>query len=119
MQKVLILIKKELDVAKLQAQIRQSVEKKITEHQRKFFLREQLKVIQQELGIAKDDRQADVDKFNDRLEALNEIGRAHVWTPVTPWTRMPSSAWKKKKQRKKHEHKIISQGNTKGGDSRL
>ncbi len=68
MQKVLILIKKELDVAKLQVQIRQSVEKKISEHQRKFFLREQLKVIQQELGIAKDDRQADLDRFNERLD---------------------------------------------------
>ena len=27
-----------------------------------------------------------------------EIGRAHVWTPVTQWSRMPSSAWKKKKK---------------------
>ena len=71
MQKVLILIKKELDVAKLQAQIRQSVEKKISDHQRKFFLREQLKVIQRELGIAKDDRTADVDKFTERLADLN------------------------------------------------
>ena len=70
MQKVLILIKKELDVAKLQAQIRQSVEKRISEHQRKFFLREQLKVIQHELGIAKDDREADIDKFNLRLDEL-------------------------------------------------
>ena len=25
-----------------------------------------------------------------------EIGRAHVWTPVTSRSRMPSSAWKKK-----------------------
>ena len=25
-----------------------------------------------------------------------EIGRAHVWTPVTWPSRMPSSAWKKK-----------------------
>ncbi len=70
MQKVLILIKKELDVAKLQAQIRQSVEKRISEHQRKFFLREQLKVIQHELGIAKDDREADIDKFTQRLDKL-------------------------------------------------
>ncbi len=70
MQKVLILIKKELDVAKLQAQIRQSVERKISDHQRKFFLREQLKVIQQELGISKDDRQADIDKFSERLSTL-------------------------------------------------
>ncbi len=70
MQKVLILIKKELDVAKLQAQIRQSVERKISDHQRKFFLREQLKVIQQELGLSKDDRQADIDKFSARIETL-------------------------------------------------
>lgn len=68
MQKVLILIKKELDVAKLQAQIYQSVEKKISDQQRKFFLREQLKIIQQELGMAKDDRLADIEKFNARLE---------------------------------------------------
>ncbi len=71
MQKVLILIKKELDVAKLQAQIHQSVEKKISEQQRKFFLREQLKVIQQELGMAKDDRVADIEKFNARLDQLS------------------------------------------------
>ena len=29
-----------------------------------------------------------------------EIGRAHVWTPVTDQSRMPSSAWKKKKTKK-------------------
>ena len=28
---------------------------------------------------------------------MAEIGRAHVWTPVTRSSRMPSSAWKKKK----------------------
>ena len=27
---------------------------------------------------------------------MKEIGRAHVWTPVTSLSRMPSSAWKKK-----------------------
>ena len=38
---------------------------------------------------------------------VEEIGRAHVWTPVTQWSRMPSSAWKKKKRkrRKKEEKK--------------
>ena len=40
--------------------------------QRKFFLREQLKAIQQELGIAKDDRTADVDRFRERLEGWSE-----------------------------------------------
>ncbi|MEK9893126.1 MAG: endopeptidase La, partial [Pseudomonadales bacterium] len=38
--------------------------------QREFFLRQQLKAIQQELGIAKDDRESDADKFRERLEDL-------------------------------------------------
>ncbi|MES9885496.1 MAG: endopeptidase La, partial [Candidatus Sedimenticola sp. 6PFRAG1] len=38
--------------------------------QREFFLREQLKSIQQELGLEKDDRTAELDKFRDRLSKL-------------------------------------------------
>ncbi len=68
MKKVLVLIKRELEVAKLQTKIRSQVEEKMSEQQRKFFLREQLKVIQKELGIAKDDRTADVERFRERLE---------------------------------------------------
>ncbi|MGB2682481.1 MAG: endopeptidase La, partial [Candidatus Competibacter sp.] len=67
MKKVIVLIKKELEVAQLQTHIRKQVEEKMSEHQRKFFLREQLKTIQQELGIAKDDRTADGDRFRERL----------------------------------------------------
>ncbi len=70
MQKVLVLIKKELEVAKLQTQIREKVEEKMTQQQREFFLREQLKAIQKELGIAKDDRTADIDLYRERLAKL-------------------------------------------------
>ncbi|MBZ0093748.1 MAG: endopeptidase La [Sulfuricellaceae bacterium] len=70
MRKVLVLIKKELDVAKLQSQIREQVEEKMTKQQREFFLREQLKAIQKELGLAKDDRTADVERFRERLAKL-------------------------------------------------
>ncbi len=70
MQKVLILIKKELEVAKLQTQIREKVEEKMTQQQREFFLREQLKAIQKELGIAKDDRTADIELYQGRLKKL-------------------------------------------------
>ncbi|MFP5507405.1 MAG: endopeptidase La [Gammaproteobacteria bacterium] len=80
MKQVLILIRKELEVAKLQTQIREKVDEKMSEQQRKFFLREQLKAIQQELGIAKDDRTADVDRFRERLEGLvlPEPARARI-----------------------------------------
>lgn len=69
LKQVIVLIKKELEVAQLQTKIRKQVEDKMSDHQRKFFLREQLKTIQQELGIAKDDRTADVDRFRERLES--------------------------------------------------
>ncbi len=70
MDKVMHLLKQELEVSRLQSRIRNRVEEKMTEQQRQFFLREQLKEIQKELGISKDDRTADQDKFYDRLEGL-------------------------------------------------
>ncbi len=68
LRKVLKLVKKELQVAKIQAKIHQQVEEAISDNQRKFFLREQLKAIQTELGLAKDDRTADIDTFEKRMK---------------------------------------------------
>ncbi|ABK43059.1 ATP dependent PIM1 peptidase, Serine peptidase, MEROPS family S16 [Magnetococcus marinus MC-1] len=70
LEKVLTLLKKELEVVKLQNKIQRQVEEGIAEHQRQFFLREQLKEIQKELGITKDDRTAEIDRFRERLEKL-------------------------------------------------
>ncbi len=71
MELVLVLLHKELEVARLQAEIRSEVEQKMSKHQREFFLREELKVIQRELGIAKDDKTADIDEFKERMQARN------------------------------------------------
>lgn len=68
MEKTLLLLKKELEVARLQEEINESVNSSIDEHQREFFLRQQLKAIQQELGISKDDKTSDVDEFQKRLK---------------------------------------------------
>ncbi len=70
MKMVLPLLQKELQVARLQSEISQEVNKKINERQRTFFLREQMKTIQEELGITKDDRSADVEMFEERLAGL-------------------------------------------------
>ncbi len=67
MERVLVLLHKELEVARLQSEIRTEVEQKMSKHQREFFLREELKVIQRELGIAKDDRTSDIDTFRERM----------------------------------------------------
>lgn len=68
MEKVLPLLRKEVEVAKLQKELSAEVNRKIVERQREFFLKEQLKIIQQELGITKDDRSADADEFRARLD---------------------------------------------------
>lgn len=70
MEKVLDLLHNELELAKAQKKIRESVEERMQKQQREFFLKEQLKAIQKELGIAKDDRTAELDKFKERLEPL-------------------------------------------------
>ncbi|MEQ1445338.1 hypothetical protein, partial [Salmonella enterica] len=54
----------------LQSEISEQVNAQMQERQREFFLREQLKVIQRELGISKGDRENDVDTFRNRLESL-------------------------------------------------
>lgn len=71
MEKVLLLIGKEVEVARLQAKITEQMQEQVSEQQKEFFLRQQLKVIQKELGIAKDDREADAEKFISRMEKLN------------------------------------------------
>ncbi|HBC34570.1 MAG TPA: endopeptidase La, partial [Marinobacter adhaerens] len=70
MEKVLLLMRKEQEVARLQSEISEEVNAKVQKHQREFFLKEQLKVIQRELGMAKDDKTADVERFEQRMAEL-------------------------------------------------
>lgn len=70
-EKVLVLLRKEREVAELQGQITSQVNEKVSDQQREFFLREQLKIIQKELGISKDDRTTDVEMFEERIKALD------------------------------------------------
>ncbi len=80
MQQVLPLIMREIEIAKLQNEISEEVNEQVARHQRDFFLREQLKVIQHELGISKDDRQADIDRFTERM--LNKVTSEEVTTKI-------------------------------------
>lgn len=66
--KALILLKKELDLSQLQSSINQKIDATITKSQKDFFLREQLKTIKRELGIEKDDKAIDREKFESRLK---------------------------------------------------
>lgn len=66
--KALILLKKELDISMLQNSINQKIEATINKSQKDFFLREQLKTIKKELGIERDDKSIDREKFEARLK---------------------------------------------------
>ncbi len=71
MEKALLLLKKEFDITKLQMMINQKIETTINKHQREYFLKEQLKAIQKELGMAKDDKTMDVERFHERAKKLH------------------------------------------------
>lgn len=68
MEKALLLVTKELELSRIQASIAEQTQGQLSDQQREFFLRQQLKVIQKELGISKDDRESDADTFAERLE---------------------------------------------------
>lgn len=66
--KALILLKKELDISIIQNNINQKIDATINKSQKDYFLREQLKTIKKELGIEKDDKSIDREKFEARLK---------------------------------------------------
>ncbi len=69
-EKVLVLLKKEQEVSKLQLKINKRIEERLSAQQREFFLREQLKEIRKELGITKDDKESEIDRLRERLKPL-------------------------------------------------
>jgi ATP-dependent Lon protease len=64
------ILARELEVIQLGSKIQSQVQSEIDKGQREYFLREQLKAIQQELGET-DEHQAEVAELRERLEAAN------------------------------------------------
>lgn len=62
------LLKKELELSRLQQKIGKEVEEKVKQQHRKYILHEQLKVIKKELGIEKDDKDAIGEKYRERIK---------------------------------------------------
>ena len=69
-RKLLTLLKKELEIAHLQESIQKKIEDKVSSQQKEYFLREQLKLIKKELGMEKDEKQADIEKLAARLDEI-------------------------------------------------
>ena len=68
--RVLVALKKELEVSRLQTKITKQIEEKVSAQQREFFLKAQLKEIKKELGLEKEGKTTEIEKFQQRLEGL-------------------------------------------------
>ena len=69
-EKLLMLLKEEIEVSQLQQDIQKQIEEKVSKHQREFFLREQLKVIKKELGLEKDDKSTELENLEKKIRKL-------------------------------------------------
>jgi ATP-dependent Lon protease len=68
--RVLVLLKREVEISKLHVEINKQIQEKISGQQREFFLKEQLKAIKKELGLEKEGKTAEIEKFQERLKTL-------------------------------------------------
>ncbi|HXK59282.1 MAG TPA: endopeptidase La [Acidobacteriota bacterium] len=93
--RTLVLLRREVEVAKLQQKINRQIEEKMSRQQREFFLREQLKAIKKELGLEKEGKLTEIETFQERLKtrSLNaearqvveeEMEKLRVLEPASP-----------------------------------
>jgi len=74
LQKVLLLLHKELDVMKVQRKIQNQINDKIDKQQKEYFLREQLRAIKQELGVEEDERSREIREMRKKVDDLGLTG---------------------------------------------
>ncbi|XP_050225115.1 lon protease homolog 1, mitochondrial-like [Mercurialis annua] len=72
------LVKKEVEISRIQESIAKAIEEKISGEQRRYLLNEQLKAIKKELGLETDDKTALSAKFRERIEPKKDKIPAHV-----------------------------------------
>ena len=74
MEKVLIYIKKEQELLKIQKKVQNNINQKIEKSQREYFLKEELKAIKNELGMPSDSKSSEYQRFKKAVEKLNFEG---------------------------------------------
>ena len=67
LEKLITLLSEEADILHTEFEIHRRVKERMDEHQREFFLREQMKAIQNELGEEPDE----IEEYNDRIDAAH------------------------------------------------
>ena len=74
METVLVFIKKEQELLRIQKKIQAELNERIEKSQREYFLKEELKAIKEELGMTTDAKTSDYQKFKEKLASFNFEG---------------------------------------------
>ena len=70
MEQVLVFIKKEQELLRIQKKIQHDINRKIEKNQRDYFLKEELKAIKTELGMGGDAKASEYQRFKTKFESL-------------------------------------------------
>jgi ATP-dependent Lon protease len=91
--KLSVMLQREIEILDVQRDIREKVEREMGETQKEFFLREQLKTIQQELG-ERDERGTEVEDYRAKIEeaGMPEEVRERALKEVDRLEKMPFAA---------------------------
>ena len=74
LETVLIFVKKEQELMKIQRKIQKQINEKIEKNQRDYFLKEELKAIKEELGMPVDAKSGEYKRFSEEIRKLNFTG---------------------------------------------
>jgi ATP-dependent Lon protease len=74
MEQVLVFIKKEQELLRIQKKIQKEINEKIEKSQRDYFLREELKAIKGELGMTTDAKSSEYQRFKEKFDSFKFEG---------------------------------------------
>lgn len=74
LEQVLVFIKKEQELLRIQKKIQHELNERVEKNQREYFLREEMKSIQEELGTDADGNLNDYKKFKEKIEQFKFEG---------------------------------------------
>ncbi|MCL2196628.1 MAG: endopeptidase La [Treponema sp.] len=74
MEQVLVFIKKEQELLRIQKKIQREINDKIEKSQRDYFLKEELKAIKTELGLTTDAKSSDYQRFKEKFDSFKFEG---------------------------------------------
>ncbi|MDR1895020.1 MAG: endopeptidase La [Spirochaetales bacterium] len=72
--KVLFHIKKEQELLRIQKKVQQDINEKVEKSQKEYFLKEELKIIQKELGLPTDAKTGELRRFAEAVKNFNLSG---------------------------------------------